>query len=126
MNLLPHLLRNAHMAIAALGVCATLSACAVYPIGQDADGLDMRRDANRVMMALEDWHRTKGAFPRTLDELVPRYLPALPKEPVLHYRATDGSLAFRYVPSWPQLRPVWCSSVGNSTNWVCSEHLLFS
>jgi hypothetical protein len=105
---------------------ATLAACAVYPVGQDADGLDLRRDANRVMMALEDWHRAKGNFPRTLDQLVPQYLPAVPTEPVLRYRPADGSLAFRYVPSWPQLRPVWCSSVGNTTNWVCAEHLLLS
>lgn len=103
-----------------------LSACAVYPVGQDADGLDLRRDANRVMMAIEDWHRTRGAYPHALNELVPHYLQALPKEPVLHYRPADGSLAFRYVPSWPQLRPVWCSSVGDTTNWICSEHLLFS
>ncbi len=104
----------------------TLAACAVYPIGQDADGLGLRRDANRVMMALEDWHRTRGNFPRALNELVPQYLPAIPKEPVLHYRPADGSLAFRYVPTWPQLRPVWCASVGNTTNWVCAEHLLLS
>lgn len=104
--------------------CVLLADCAVYPIGQDADGLNLRRDANSVMMALEDWHRAKGTFPRSLNELVPQYLPAVPKEPLLHYRAADGSLAFRYIPSWPQLRPVWCASVGNTTNWVCAEHLL--
>ena len=85
-----------------------------------------RRDANRVMMAIEDWHRDKGTYPRALSELIPRYLPAIPGEPVLHYRASDGSLGFRYVPTWPQLRPVWCASVGATTNWVCAEHLLLS
>lgn len=112
--------------VGAVGVCALLSACVVYPVGQDADGLSLRRDANRVMIALEDWHRARGTFPRTLDELVPQYLPAIPKEPRLQYRPADGSLAFRYIPTWPQLRPVWCSSVGNTTNWVCAEHLLLS
>jgi hypothetical protein len=115
-------------AVSSFGIvtCSLLAACAVYPIGQDADGLDLRRDANRVMLAIEDWHRAKGTFPHTLSELVPQYLPTLPKEPVLHYRPADGSLAFRYIPSWPQLRPVWCSSVGDTTNWVCAEHLLFT
>jgi hypothetical protein len=103
-----------------------LADCSVYPIGEDADGLNMRRDANRVMMAIEDWHRDKGTYPRALSELIPRYLPAIPGEPVLHYRASDGSLGFRYVPTWPQLRPVWCASVGATTNWVCAEHLLLS
>lgn len=101
-----------------------LAACAVYPIGQDADGLELRRGANRVMMAIEDWHREKGTFPQGLGELVPQYLPAIPKRPRLQYHPADGSLAFRYVPTWPQLRPVWCSSVGATTNWVCAEHPL--
>jgi hypothetical protein len=107
-------------------VCAALAACAVYPVGQDADGLNLRRDANRVMMAIEQWNHDKRTYPQTLSELVPRYLPSLPSAPKLIYHARDGSLSFRYVPTWPQLRPVWCNSVGDTTNWVCAEHLLLS
>lgn len=110
------------LVLAGLGI----SACSVYPVAQDPEGLSLRRDANRVMMALEAWHKERGTFPRDLNELVPRYLPRLPEEPRLQYHPNDGSLAFRYVPSWPQLRPVWCASVGDTTNWVCSEHLLLS
>jgi hypothetical protein len=113
-----------HLRCAVALACLGVAACAVYPIGQDADGLNLRRDANRVMMAIEDWHREKGTFPQSLGELVPQYLPAIPREPRLQYHSADGSLAFRYVPTWPQLRPVWCSSVGATTNWVCAEHLL--
>jgi hypothetical protein len=43
---------------------------------------------------------------------------------VLQYDKDVGALSFRYTPSWPQLRPVWCSSTENSTNWHCEEHLL--
>ncbi|HEY3637494.1 MAG TPA: hypothetical protein VGK90_05025, partial [Rhizomicrobium sp.] len=75
-------------------ISAILAGCAVYPVGQDADGLNLRRDANHVMMAVEAWHHDKGTFPRTLGELVPQYLPALPREPELHYHPADGSLAF--------------------------------
>jgi len=106
--------------------CAALAACVVYPVGQDADGLNLRRDANRVMMAIEQWNHDKRRFPRTLGDLVPRYLPSLPDTPKLTYHPGDGSLSFRYVPTWPQLRPVWCSSVGDTTNWVCAEHLVVS
>jgi hypothetical protein len=115
---------RAALVVAAAGF--VISACSVYPVAQDPDGLTLRRDANRVMMALEDWHRDRGTFPQNLHELVPRYLPALPDAPPLKYRSADGSLSFRYIPSWPQLRPVWCSSVGDTTNWVCSEHLVLS
>ena len=106
--------------------CAALAACAVYPVGQDADGLNLRRDANRVMMAIEQWNHDKRSFPGTLTDLVPHYLVSLPEAPRLVYHARDGSLSFRYVPTWPQLRPVWCSSIGATTNWVCAEHLFVS
>lgn len=86
--------------------------------------MSLRRNANEVLMALQVWHRQRGGYPQTLGELVPGYLPALPDTPVLRYRAADGSLSFRYIPTWPQLRPVWCDSVGDTTNWRCQEHML--
>ncbi|HXM00488.1 MAG TPA: hypothetical protein VN932_11205 [Rhizomicrobium sp.] len=107
-------------------VCAlvALSACSVWPIGQDPYGLEVRRNANETMMALQAYHRDTGAFPVTLDGLVPKYLAALPDVPHIQYDRDAGSLSFRYTPSWPQLRPVWCNSVGNTTNWNCDEHML--
>lgn len=101
-----------------------LAGCSVYPVAQDPDGLALRRNANQVMMALQSWHRDKGNFPANLSDLVPSYLPELPDGPTLHYQQADGSLSFRYIPTWPQLRPVWCSSVGNTTDWRCEEHTL--
>lgn len=115
---------RAALALAAASIA--IAGCSVYPVAQDPDGLALRRNANRVMMALEDWHHDRGTFPQSLHELVPRFLPALPDAPPLKYQPADGSLSFRYIPSWPQLRPVWCASVGDTTNWVCSEHLLLS
>ena len=103
---------------------AILSACTVWPIGEDPYGLQVRRNANAVLMALEAYHRDAGTFPGNLQGLVPKYLPALPDEPRLQYDRYVGSLAFRYTPSWPQLRPVWCNSVGDTTEWRCAEHLL--
>jgi len=107
-------------------MATVLAACAVYPVAQDADGLELRRNANEVLMAIQAWHRDKGTYPASLVELVPRYLPRLPDSPRLVYHSPDGSLSFRYVPTWPQLRPVHCSSVGDTTNWNCAEHLLAS
>jgi len=114
-------------AIVVLILASTFAAaCSVYPVAQDPDGMALRRNANEVLMALQTYHRDKGRFPPALAELVPSYIPNLPDTPPLHYRATDGSLFFRYVPTWPQLRPVWCSSVGDSTDWRCEEHLLLT
>jgi hypothetical protein len=103
---------------------SAVAACSVYPVAQDPDGMALRRNANQVLMALQTWHRDRGGYPQNLTELVPAFLPALPASPPLRYRAADGSLSFRYIPTWPQLRPVWCDSVGDTTNWRCEEHKL--
>jgi len=107
-----------------IAALALLSACTVWPIGEDPYGQEVRRNANEVVMALQAYHRDAGTFPATLQGLVPKYLPELPNEPRLQYDRDIGSLAFRYTPSWPQLRPVWCSTAGNTTDWHCNEHLL--
>jgi hypothetical protein len=115
------------MTMRALAFCAAalaLTACSVWPVDQDPKGMDYRRNANFVIEALQTYHNAHGAFPGALSELAPAYIAALPDEPELTYHAADGSVAYRYVPSWPQLRPVWCSSVGNTTNWRCEEHIL--
>lgn len=114
-------MRPAHAAILA---AAGLAACSVYPVAQDPDGLALRRNANSVLMAVQSWHRDRGNFPVRLSELVPSYLPELPDAPALRYRPSDGSVSFHYIPTWPQLRPVWCSSVGDTTEWRCEEHTL--
>lgn len=101
-----------------------IAACSVWPVAQDPDGMALRRNANQVLMALQAWHRDRNNFPAQLSELVPAYLARLPDTPAMHYRQAEGSLSFRYVPTWPQLRPVWCSSVGDTTNWRCEEHTL--
>ena len=105
-------------------LCLFLGACSVWPVNQDPKGMGYRRDANAVILALQDYHRATGAYPRELSTLVPTYLASLPDVPTLQYNPRDGSLAFHYIPSWPQLRPVACSSVGNTTNWRCAEHLI--
>jgi hypothetical protein len=101
-----------------------LGACSVWPVNQDPAGMDYRREANQIIIALQSYHQQKGVFPPDLNSLAPAYLPELPSEPAFQYDSRDGSLAFHYTPTWPQLRPVRCNSVGNTTNWRCAEHLI--
>ncbi len=101
-----------------------LGACAVWPVNQDPKGMDYRREANQIIMAVQSYRAQKGQFPPDLGALVPGYLQELPSEPRFEYNPRDGSLAFHYIPTWPQLRPVRCDSVGDTTNWRCAEHLI--
>ena len=107
-----------------LASLAVLSACTVWLVGEDPYSLKTRRSANVVLDAIQTYHQQKGAFPADLQTLVPAYLPSLPEGPALQYNSNDGSLAYHYIPSWPQLHWVWCSSVGDTTNWRCSEKTL--
>jgi hypothetical protein len=101
-----------------------LAGCSVWPVDQDPKGMDYRRTADRVIDALQNYRHAHGNFPATLGALAPTYIATLPDEPELTYHSSDGSLEYRFIPSWPQLRPVWCSSVGNTTEWNCAEHIL--
>lgn len=102
---------------------ALLGGCTVWEVNQDPAGMGYRRDANRILIALQDYRRDKGVFPDTLAMVTPQYLPTLPDVPNIRYSPADGSLRYHYIPSWPQLRPVHCASEGNTTVWRCSEHL---
>ena len=110
--------------LSAIVSAALLSACTIWPVDQDPAGMNYRRNADRVLDAIQAYQHDKGALPRSLNLLMPDYLAALPGTPDLHYDFTDGSLTYHYTPSWPQLRPVWCRSKGDTTEWVCKEHIV--
>lgn len=101
-----------------------LAACTVWPVGQDPYSLNTRRDANRVLIAIQNYHQTRNTFPPSLNALVPAYIRALPDGPTLQYNPYDGSISYHYIPSWPQLHRTYCSSVGDTTNWKCDERIL--
>lgn len=101
-----------------------LGGCSVWPVNQDPDGMKYRRNANEVMKAIQDYKHDKGAWPASLAALTPTYIRALPNEPNLEYHPYDGSVLYHFIPQWPQLRPVYCQSVGATTEWRCKEKLI--
>ena len=114
-------MQRAVLVLFALGL---LSGCSVWDVNQDPAGMNYRRSANEIIMALQNYRRDKGEFPVTLGMLAPGYMPSLPEVPDVRYEPRDGSLRYAYTPSWPQLRPVRCVSEGNTTVWRCTEHIL--
>lgn len=64
------------------------------------DMFEARRDVTLTVIALELWHREHGSWPAFLHELMPRYLPRLPRDPFnggqmqyLPPEQTDGAAA---------------------------------
>ena len=102
----------------------TLGGCTVWPVNQDPDGMKYRREANQVVEAIQAYKDAKGIWPSSLSALTPGYIPALPDEPRMEYHAYDGSVLYHFIPQWPQLRPVYCQSVGATTEWRCREKVI--
>ena len=108
----------------ALLILSLVSACTVWPVGEDPYSLNTRRDANRVVEAIQNYRLKTGTYPPSLHALVPYYLAALPDGPTLQYNPSDGSISYHYIPSWPQLHWTWCTSRGATTNWRCQERII--
>ena len=50
--------------------------------GKDVHIARAIHDALRVALALEAFRKDTGAYPQTLNELIPQYLPAIPTDPL--------------------------------------------
>jgi general secretion pathway protein G len=53
---------------------------------------ELRDDLKAMRNAIAAYHRAEGRYPRTLQELVPKYLPTVPVDPV-----TDSKTTWRVV-----------------------------
>jgi hypothetical protein len=116
-------MKRVSICVAAAALLA-LGGCQVWPVNQDPSGMNYRRSANRVVEAIQAYKQAKGAWPSSLAALTPAYIAAIPDDPHLDYHPYDGSVLYHYIPQWPQLRPVWCQSVGATTEWRCKEKVI--
>lgn len=100
-----------------------LAACANWPSGGDPKGLELKAEATPVLAALVAYRRDRGEYPQSLQELVPRYLKAVPFAPGLRYDRESGNVEFHYEPSWPQPGKVLCFAKAGATEWTCDSYV---
>ena len=62
-----------------------------------------KANAPRIIAACEEFHAASGKFPKTLDELVPRYMPSIPRA---KYCVAYGEFSYWNNEGRPIL--VWC------------------
>ncbi len=76
------LTRNPRKAIAPAVITLVLLLCTVRINIKFAEGMKrMVPEGNTIVRALEDYHRQYGDYPKALDQLVPRFLDEVPREP---------------------------------------------
>ena len=105
--------------IRTLAICSilALSACAVWPAGKDPRGRALIEKANPVLVAANEFKRSHGANPESLDVLVPDFIGALPNEPQLSYDPKRGLFRFTYSPTFAAGQCICVAEIGaNSFN----------
>lgn len=98
-----------------------LAACAGMPAGEDQAGMELKAASSKVLVALAQFRQERGRYPTSLYELVPRYLPELPDEPILHINDDTGTVGFAYSRGYPKLGRVTCSAKLGTAEWRCSD-----
>lgn len=103
-----------------LALLTLLSACADYAPGDDQKGLQLQGVAQQVLQAARTYMDQNARPPRTLQDLVPKYLPALPAEPLITYDARQGRFEFLYTQAGDRGAQVVCHAVIGETDWICT------
>jgi len=103
----------------AIATLLALSACSTYPPGSDPEGEKMKANAMPVLEALSLYLHQNIRPPKSLDDLVPKYLPAIPKEPKLALDMASNTLSFTYIQSLSQNSVVLCVAYIGVSSWSC-------
>lgn len=102
-----------------LALSLMLSGCATYAPGEDDYGRQLQGTGEDVLQAARNYIDETTRVPKSLNELVPKYLKALPKEPVIQYDRTNSTLFFIYQQKGPNGMSVTCHALLGQLQWVC-------
>jgi hypothetical protein len=106
--------------ILVLAVMLLLSGCANYAPGIDAKGVKLQQEGIPVLVALRNYMDETAHYPKSLQDLVPKYLAAIPAEPEIHYDPKTSVLSFTYTQDDKTGLDVYCHALVGQTAWVCT------
>ncbi|MGA9854641.1 MAG: hypothetical protein WBR29_05125 [Gammaproteobacteria bacterium] len=102
-----------------IAVLLTLCACAVYPPGDDPNGQKLQAEATPVLEAIHTYMTDNARVPKSLNDLVPKYIKQLPAKPKLTYDLPNNVVTFSYVQSQSFSVQVTCTAFIGQTGWMC-------
>jgi|GEM_PF-3050182 len=104
-----------------VAACLCLSACATYIPGADPKGMKLQAEGDKVLVAVHNYMDDTSSQPRSLQNLVPKYLPKLPDEPMIVYNFKEGTFSFDYLQEGgANPLQVHCFAAIGQTSWICS------
>jgi len=102
-----------------LALLCLLTGCSTYAPGEDTYGRQLQGESEAVLAAIHSYMDDTSRVPNSLDVLVPKYLPALPKEPQIVYTPKTSSLDFEYDQKDKNGLHVHCHALVGQLQWVC-------
>ena len=103
-----------------VAACLWLTACSTFTPGDDPKGKKLQAEGDKVLDALHNYMDDTSRQPRSLQELVPKYLPKLPDDPKIVFDPKTGTLSFDYVQDGSNPLLVHCFAAIGQTSWVCN------
>ena len=102
-----------------IALILSLSGCATYGPGEDDYGRILQGTGENVLQAARNYMDDTTRVPKSLNELVPKYLKALPKEPDIQYDRQNSTLFFTYQQKGANGMAVTCHALLGQLQWVC-------
>ena len=106
--------------VLSLSLVLTLSACSVYPPGDDDKGKKMIAAATPVLAAVKQYMDDTARPPKNLQMLVPKYLDKVPDEPKIDMDVPHNVLTFKYIQSASRNSEIICTAFIGQTEWSCN------
>ena len=82
---------------------------------------EKRSNANKVLLALNDYQSDVGDMPKSLNDLVPKYLENIPAFPGLRFNRLEKSIYYDEDSDWMG-NVIVCSAKVGSDYWRCRKH----
>ena len=106
--------------LACLAAMMALSGCATYSPGDDPLGQKLQVLGAPVLEAAREYMDSNARYPRSIQELVPKYLAAIPDEPKVYFDVKGATFLFKYKQEDHGGLPVVCHALIGQTEWVCA------
>jgi len=101
-------------------ISAILSSSACVALDPLATVDEKRSNANKVLLALNNYQSDEGAMPKSLEELVPKYLEDVPVTPGIRFNRLEKSLYYDENSDWMGYTTICTAKVG-SEYWRCRK-----
>jgi hypothetical protein len=96
-----------------------LTGCGLLPTGDDQTAQEYTAIASTVLVAANKYTVETGAPPKSLRQLIPKYLRSMPRDLDVRYNAFTTTLYFDYATGLMRMEQVTCSAKIGEEQWFC-------